>query len=92
MEKTINAFDARRNFGKILQDVLTNNDKVIVERHGEPVAAVVSIQVYKQWLHSREEAFETLRRLSEQGDPMSEEEANELIEEAKKAVRSGLSE
>ena len=91
MEKTISAFEARRNFGKVLQDVLTCNAKVIVERHGEPVAVVVPVEVYEQWQTSRRAFFDKIRDISERVD-MSEEDANELIEEAKRAVRSGKDE
>lgn len=87
MEKTISAFEARRSFGKVLQDVMTNDDKIIVERHGEPVAVVVPVSVYKQWQHGRQEAFENIRRMAEQAN-VPEEEAEELIEEAIRAVRA----
>ena len=88
MEKTIGAFEARRNFGKILQDVMVNCDNVVIERHGEPVAVVVPVEVYKQWQRSRQSYFDKLRAISERVN-MSEEEADELIDEAIRAVRSG---
>lgn len=88
MEKTLSAFEARRNFGKVLQDVAAKGDKIVVERHGEPVAVVVPMSVYEQWQCSRERAYNTLREISEQVN-MSEEEANILIEEAISAVRRG---
>jgi prevent-host-death family protein len=88
MEKTVSAFEARRNFGQILQEVQVNGNKVIVERHGEPVAVVVPVNVYKQWQGSRKAFFDMLREVSERVN-MQEDEANELIEEAIRAVRSG---
>ncbi len=81
MEKTISAFEARRNFGRVLQEVMSNNDNVIVERHGEPVAVVVPVEVYKQWQRSRQAFFDWLRSVSERIDA-SEEEAEELIPDA----------
>jgi prevent-host-death family protein len=42
-ETTISAFEARRKFGKVLDTVAANGNSVIVERHGEPVAVVISI-------------------------------------------------
>ena len=91
MEKTISAFEARRNFGKVLQDVAASNAKVIVERHGEPVAVVVPVEVYRQWQCRRKEAFDRIRKISERVN-MTEDEAKELIEEAIRAVRSGTDE
>lgn len=88
MEKTISAFEARRNFGKMLQDVAAKGDKIVVERHGEPVAVLVPVSVYEQWQCDQAKAFDTLRKISEQVN-MSEEEANILIEEAISAVRRG---
>ena len=46
MERTIGAFDARRQFGKVLNDVIAKGDQYVVERHGEPIAAVVPIHIY----------------------------------------------
>lgn len=88
MEKTVSAYEARRNFGKYLQDVAARGDNIVVERHGEPVAVVVSMAVYEQWQRSREEFFDWLREVSERIDA-SEGEAEELIQEAIKEVRAG---
>ena len=88
MEKTVPAFEARRQFGKMLQDVLSRGDKFVVERHGEPVAAVVPIEVYEQWKRSREAFFARLRDAAEKAN-MTPEEADALAEETVQAVRSG---
>ena len=53
MEKIVGAFEFRRRFGKVLQDIAARGDRYIVERHGEPVAAVVPVEVYEQWKRSR---------------------------------------
>jgi prevent-host-death family protein len=87
MERIIGAFEARRNFGRILQDVVTKGNKIIVERHGEPVAVVVPIEVYKQWQTGRKAFFDKLREVSERVG-MSEEEATGLVDEAVRAIRS----
>lgn len=54
MEKRVSAFDVRRTFGQMLQDILKHGDKVVVERHGAPVAVVVPIEVYEQWKQARD--------------------------------------
>jgi prevent-host-death family protein len=87
MEKTVGAFEVRRSFGRILQQVTVKGDRVVVERHGEPVAAVVPIDVYNQWKRSRAEFFERMRRAAEQAD-LSPEEADQLAAEAVMAVRA----
>jgi prevent-host-death family protein len=91
MEKTVGAFEVRRSFGRILQEVATKGDRVVVERHGEPIAAVVPIDVYNQWKRSRSEFFERMRRASERAN-LSPEEADQLAAEAVKAIRAQDSE
>ncbi len=81
MEKTASAFEVRRSFGRILQEVAAKGDRVVVERHGEAVAAVVPIDVYNQWKRSRSEFFERMRRASEQA-ALAPEEADQLAADA----------
>src|SRR5215212_1125464 len=87
MEKTINSFEVRRSFGKILQDVAAKGDKFIVERHGMPVAVLVPVAVYEQWKQSRERFFTALHATQEKAN-LSEEEAMALAQEAVQAVRA----
>jgi len=87
MEKTVGAFEIRRNFGKVLQNVAARGDKYIVERHGEPVAAVVPVELYEQWKRSRSRLFEQLRRAQENAN-LSPQEADALANEAVKAARA----
>lgn len=87
MEKIVPAFEARRRFGKILQSVLSHGDRFVVERHGEPVAAVVPIEVYRQWKQARSDFFAKVRAASERAN-LSPREAAELAEEAVQATRS----
>lgn len=87
MERTVSAFEARRNFGEILQEVAANGDNVVVERHGKPVAVVVPLHVYQQWQRSREAFFEKIRQAAERAD-MSPEEGDALVEEVIEKVRA----
>lgn len=64
MEKTIGAFEARRQFGKIPREVVAKGDQFVVERHGDAVAAVVPIEVYEQWQRRREAFFAKMRAAS----------------------------
>lgn len=87
MEKTIAAFDARRQFGKVLRDVETRGHSFVVERHGEPVAAVVPLRLYEQWKRERNNFFALLHK-AQQNANLSEEEAEALALEAVAAVRA----
>lgn len=86
MERTIGAFEARRTFGKVLRDV-GRGDKVVVEKNGEPVAAVVPIELYEQWKKRRAAFFDKLEAMGEQAN-LPEEEAEQLVAEAIAAVRA----
>jgi prevent-host-death family protein len=91
MEMTMSAFEARRQFGKLLEDVAGRGDTVIVERHGEPVAAVIPIARYRQMCAERDEARERLfTSITEaaQSANLSTEEAEALALEEVFAARA----
>ena len=56
----MSAFEARRSFGQALERVL-RGERVVVEKHGRPVAVIVPVEVYDQWVRSRGEFFSRLR-------------------------------
>ena len=87
MEKTIAAFEARRKFGKILQEVAGKGDRFVVERHGEPVAAIVPVEVYENWKRQRTEFFDLIRTMQEEAN-LDPEEAERVANEAVQAVRA----
>ncbi len=87
MEKKVAAFDARRHFGTLIEDVSAKGDKVIVERHGKPVAVVVPVEVYEQWKAARERFFDMVE-LAASNANLTPEEADRLAEEAVAAVRA----
>lgn len=86
MEKMIGAFEARRSFGKVLQGV-TRGDTFVVEKNGEPVAAVVPIERYEQWKKRRAAFFDRLQAMAEEAN-VPAEEAEHLVTEAIAAVRA----
>lgn len=86
MEKTIGAFEVRRNFGKVLQGV-TRGDKVVVEKNGAPVAVVVPIELYERWKQRRAAFFKQIQAMAEEAN-LSEPEAEQLAAEAIAATRA----
>lgn len=87
MEKLVGAFEARRRFGTLLNDVTAKGDRFVVERHGEPIAAVVPIEIYRQWQQQREAFFDRAREIAERSG-LSEDEADQLVDEAIQHVRA----
>ena len=86
MEKSVGAFEIRRQFGRVLQDVAVKGDSYIVERHGEPVAVVVPVDVYEQWKRGRDAFFDRMNLAAERA-AMSPAEADELANAAVEAIR-----
>lgn len=86
MERMIGAFEARRSFDKMLHGV-GRGDKFVVEKNGEPVAAVVPLEVYEQWKKRRAAFFDSLQAMAEEVN-LPEEEAEQLVAEAMAAVRA----
>ena len=87
MEKAIGAFEVRRSLGRILQDVAAYGDRVVVERNGQPVAAMVPIDVYNQWKRSRADFFEHIDQAAGRAN-LTPEEADQLAADAVAAVRA----
>jgi prevent-host-death family protein len=87
MEKTVAAVEVRRSLGRILQQVAANGDRVVVERNGQPVAAMVPIDVYNQWKRSRAEFFERMGQASKRAN-LTPEEADWVAADAVAAVRA----
>jgi prevent-host-death family protein len=87
MEKRLSAWETRRQFGKVLREVARDGDAVIVESHGEPVVAVVPFERYQQWHQRREAFFEHMRTVSERAN-LTDEETQDVLEEAIAAVRA----
>ncbi len=87
MEKKVGSFEARRQFGKMLQEVMARGERFVVERHGAPVAVLVPIEVYEQWKRARNEFFARLRAASNRAN-LPLQEAEQLADEAVLASRA----
>lgn len=87
MEKTISSAVAPERFRDLLQEVSDGGDRYVVEHDGVPLAAVVPFALYAQWKRRRESFFRQMRETAERVN-LSEDEAIQLTDEAKRAVRS----
>src|SRR5829696_210374 len=75
--KTMSAWEARRNFGKVLNEVTRNRRSVIVESHGEPVAAIVPLHVLERYEKGIDRFLEIANKAAARAN-LSEEEAMEI--------------
>jgi antitoxin (DNA-binding transcriptional repressor) of toxin-antitoxin stability system len=86
MQKVIEEADVAARLSEIVEGVRAHDDEVVIERDGEPVAAVVPMVAGQA---TECPARGAARRDGSNGRTanMSEEEANELIAEALASVR-----
>ncbi len=87
VEKTLAAFEVRRQFGQLLRGVEGRKDRIIIEWHGKPAAVLVPLEVYHQWLSQWDRAFALMEQAAATAG-LSEDEAEALAEEAVSAVRA----
>ena len=81
MEQRMSAWETRRQFGKVLKDVSSNQATIVVESHGESVAAVISIEDYQRLQRMRQSVFDQFRDIASSVD-MPEAEGDALAIEA----------
>lgn len=87
VDKEINLTKAREEFSSIIKDVQYRSGAYVIKRHGEQAAAVVPIQVYRDWKKQRKGFFDQIRDLQGRAD-LSSQEASQLAAEAVAVVRS----
>lgn len=75
--RRVSSLDAGREFDQILSEVTGERSSVIVEQNGEAVAAVVPIDVLRQFEVESEQFFLTMKEASERAN-LTDEEAMEI--------------
>ena len=80
--------EARKQFSTMVDEVQHRGAAYVVHRYGKPAAAVVPVEVYRDWLRRREALFNQIRSIQAEAD-LSPEEAERLAAEAVAAVREG---
>lgn len=68
MSRAVSANEAKNRLGSLIRAVSMEGDEVIVESHGKPRAAIISIEAYEEMLTLREQkrradALDELRAL-----------------------------
>jgi prevent-host-death family protein len=95
MTKTLKASEARQQFSELLSQVFKGETRVLVEKSGIPVAAIVSatdLNKLQQLESQQSERFKLLERLRAGFADLSEEqiqrEVTEIIEKQRQQERS----
>ena len=82
MRKEVSTTELHQKLGELLDGVYHNGDRLIIKRADTPLAAIVPIEAYQEMLQQREQAFSVLDRIWEKVPGVSEEEAQDDIEQA----------
>jgi prevent-host-death family protein len=95
MTKTLKASEARQHFSELLNQVFKGETRVLVEKSGIPVAAIVSatdLNKLQQLESQQSERFKLLERLRAGFADLSEEQiqraVTEIIEKQRQQERS----
>lgn len=87
MEKQLGVTEARQRLAQIIEEVKFKGESYIINRHGQPAAAVVPIEVYRQWKREREELFALIREMQAANAAADPHEVLQEVLEAQQAVR-----
>jgi prevent-host-death family protein len=86
MTKTIKASDARQQFSQLLNEVFRGESRVVVEKSGIPVAAIISAEDFKRLARLEAERNKDFAILDEMRDAFKDVPAEEIEREVAKAL------
>ncbi len=88
MEKTIGAFEARRNLGKLIEEAFYKKDSFIIERSGRAMAVIVSIEDYQKWQRvAKEQALSMIEAAQKRNEQVPASELERDVRESLKTLR-----
>jgi prevent-host-death family protein len=87
VERQLDITEARKQLGQIVDQVKYQGDNYIIIRHGQAAAAVVPMEVYRQWKKEREEFFDAIRTIQELNADADPDQVMQAVLEAQQAVR-----
>jgi prevent-host-death family protein len=84
--ETLNVTEARRGWSDLLNRVFRREARVIVEKSGIPVAAIISIREYEFFLQLKAKRAERFKILDEIGEAFKDVPPEEIEREVAKAI------
>ena len=85
--RTVPALEARTHFGEIMKRVSQAQERVIVEKAGIPLVAIISIDEYRRLIAEREERFKVFDTIREKLPELPEEEVEQDVARAISEIR-----
>ena len=89
MKRKVNALEARRRLGELLEGVYYRDDEVIIERAGKAMAAVIPMARYESLERSRDRLFELIEENWAKNKDVPYEEIEREVAQAVREARSG---
>jgi prevent-host-death family protein len=87
MERQLGVTEARRQISSLLDQVQYEGEAYIIDRHGEPAAALVPLAVYQRWKEERKRLFDAIRQIQQANPDADPEQVMEDVLEAQQSVR-----
>ena len=87
MVKKINALDARKRLGTLLEEVYYKGDQYVIERAGKAMAAVVPIGQLEEQRKRRERFFSAVKEVWKRNKAVKPEVIEAEVDEAVRATR-----
>jgi prevent-host-death family protein len=85
MTEKVSTLEVRQKLGDMLNRVALRHDQFIIERKGKPLAAIVPVERLEQM--QRAAHLHLLRVLEQQPGDLSQDEADQIANEAKHQTR-----
>ena len=97
VETTMNLSETKQQLSRVVNSVARGEVRVVVEKSGLPVAAIISVDAYRRLTRLEQEReavrahlFETLGRFSDAFDDVSDEELERELAKAQAEARTEL--
>ena len=87
MVKKVNALKARRELGRLLEEVFYKGDQYVIERAGRPMAAVVPVWQLEEREKRRERFFGMVEEVWQRTKRLKPEVIEREVKQAIQAVR-----
>jgi len=89
MERRLSTVEARKSFSRLVNAAHFKGERVIVERHGAPMAVLLGIDEYRRLTAARDARFKVYDELREKNQDKTLEEVEADVAQAVAAVRQG---
>ena len=87
MERRLSTVEARKSFSQLINATHFKGDHVIIERHGTPMAVLLSVDEYQRLIAAREARFQVYDEIRARNQGKRLEEIEDDVAQAVAAVR-----